>query len=374
VRGGAGGGTKVIQRAEPSATPVGPATRRITELAGLIGVLLGIGAVLLAENSDRRLRTPEDLERLTNWPLLGVIPSSAFAADHQKPRDHEAIQMLSTSLTYFNVDRPLKSVAVVSPALGDGKTTVAVGLAIASARAGRRAVLVDADLRRSQVAVRMDIDVADGLGAVLAGERRPQDVLMVQQDPDSAEGGNLWVLPAGQPPPNPTKLLESSRMAQLLRWLESNSNLVIVDTAAALAVSDTLPLLKQVSGVVLVVRMNQTSAAVVNRMKKVIEAAHGTVLGVVATDIDPSSTSYQEYYRAGRQKRSRPRNWGRRRRRRRFVRSRNGLASDVEVGATLAPNAEAVRAATVEIRGAASENGDDLAPEPPAVLASRPDS
>jgi Mrp family chromosome partitioning ATPase len=220
----------------------------------------------------------------------------------------------------------------------------------------------------------MDIDVADGLGAVLAGERRPQDVLMVQQDPDSAEGGNLWVLPAGQPPPNPTKLLESARMGQLLRWLESNSNLVIVDTAAALAVSDTLPLLKQVSGVVLVVRMNQTSAAVVTRMKKVIEAAHGTMLGVVATDIDPSSTSYQEYYyRAGRRSRRRHKLRGRRRRRPRFLRSRNGLVSHVEVGATLAPNAEVVHAATAELPADVSGNGDELAGEP-AVLAWRADS
>jgi len=99
----------VIQTATASATPVGPQTRRSIEIAVVIALLLAFGAVLLAENSDRRIRTPEDLERLTNWPLLGVIPSSAFVPDKQTPREQEALQMLGTTLTYFNVDRKLSS-------------------------------------------------------------------------------------------------------------------------------------------------------------------------------------------------------------------------------------------------------------------------
>jgi capsular polysaccharide biosynthesis protein len=103
----------VVQAATPSATPIAPKPRRAVELALVLAVLLGIGAVLAAENADRRLRTPEDVEGLTGWPLLAAIPPSAFSPAHlDDPADEEAFQMLRGGLTYFNVERRLSSVAV----------------------------------------------------------------------------------------------------------------------------------------------------------------------------------------------------------------------------------------------------------------------
>ena len=129
----------------------------------MIALLLGVGAVLVAENADRRLRTPDDLEALTGWPLLAAIPASAFSQGHlEDPAELEAFEMLRAALTYFNVERQLGSVAIVSPMVGDGKTTVAVGLAIAAARAGKRAILVDADLRRPQASTRLGLAATDG--------------------------------------------------------------------------------------------------------------------------------------------------------------------------------------------------------------------
>jgi succinoglycan biosynthesis transport protein ExoP len=163
---------QVIQAAVASHTPVAPKTRRAVELALVIALLLGVGAVLIAENADRRLRTPEDVENLTGWPLLAPIPPIAFSPEElDDPGAEEAFQMLRGALTYFNVERKLGSVAVVSATVGDGKTTVAVGLAVATARAGKRAILVDADLRHPQVGARLGLSATAGLGAVLAGER-----------------------------------------------------------------------------------------------------------------------------------------------------------------------------------------------------------
>ncbi len=88
----------------------------------MIGLLLGVGAVLLAENADRRLRTPEDIESLTGWPLLAAIPPGAFEPHNlHDPRNEEAFQMLGGALTYFNVERPLGSVAIVSAQVGAGR-------------------------------------------------------------------------------------------------------------------------------------------------------------------------------------------------------------------------------------------------------------
>lgn len=297
LRGSTGSGATVIQAATPSATPVSPHLRRAVELGLVIGLLLGIGAVLLAENADRMLRSPEDVENLTGWPLLAAISPGAFdPANLDDPRNEEAFQMLDGALTYFNVERPLASVAIVSAQVGTGKTTVAVGLATAVARAGKRAVLIDADLRRPQACARLGISADEGLGAVLAGRRRLDDVL-VEYPIDSPDGGQLLVLGAGRPsPPNPAALLGSQEMRDVVRQLESRADLVIVDTVASLAVSDSLPLLQVVSGNVVVVRMSHTSRAAVRRLQKMITSAHGPVLGAVATASGAAADGYAAYH------------------------------------------------------------------------------
>jgi capsular exopolysaccharide synthesis family protein len=296
LRGATGAGAQVIEPASASATPSGPKTRRAVELALVIALLLGFGAVLAAESGDRRLRTPADLEALTNWPLLSVISRGAFSSDRiATPPDDEAFQMLRGALTYFNVDKPLASVAVISPLVGDGKTTVAVGLAVATARAGQRTILVDADLRHPQVGPRLGLAPGAGLGAVLAGERALADVL-VEHPIDTPGSGRLLVLPAGPPPPNPAALISSQQMRALVHELESQADLVIIDTAAALAVSDSLPLVQLTSGVVMIVRMNRSSRAAVRRLQKVIVSAGGTVMGVVATGSGSLHGAYDGYY------------------------------------------------------------------------------
>jgi capsular exopolysaccharide synthesis family protein len=349
-RGATGGGAQVLQSAVADPSPVGPKTRRAVELAVVIALLLGIGAVLAAEHSDRRLRTPEDLEDLTGMPLLGVIPVTAFSPDsHPEPRNDEAFQMLRASLTYFNVNRPLTSVVIVSPLAADGKTTVAVGLAVATARAGKRAVLVDADLRRPQVCARLGVAPGDGLGDVLAGQRELSDV-MFEHPVDAPEGGSLRVLPAGPLPPNPSALIASQAMRNVLSELEEQADLVIIDTAAALAVSDALPLLETASGIVMIVRMNRSSAAAVRRLLKVSSSAHGTVLGVVATGSSRPG-AYGDaygYYSQQRARETGPR-WRVRRRKTQPSRAAGAGNSHVE------PAPQAVNSATPEAGATANE-------------------
>lgn len=289
-------GAQVIQAALPSSTPAGTTTRRAVELALLIAVLLGIGAVLLVDHADRRMRSPDDLERLTGWPLLAAIPPSAFSPDTiTDPHEQEAFDMLSGALVYFNAERPLRSVAVVSPLIGDGKTTVAVGLALATARAGKKVVLVDADLRRPQVAARLGMEPRDGLGSVLAGQRS-LDELLIEYPIEQPDAGALFVLPAGPPPPNPAALLRSDRMAETVELLEERADLVVVDTVAALAGSDPLPVLQLVSGCVAIVRMNRSATSAVRRLMKVIAAAKATVLGAIITGASGASAGYGAGY------------------------------------------------------------------------------
>lgn len=280
----------VIERAEPSGVPIGRNTGRAIQFGLVIGLLLGLGAVVLAENADRRVRTPEDLESLTGLPLLSAIPASAFSTrGGGDPRDDESFKRLRGALTYFNVDRRLASVLITSPGQQDGKTVVAVRLAVATARAGKCVVLVEADLRRPQVAQRLGLDEhAQGLASVLAGERRVDDVLIDYPlgdalHADATPGGRLLVLPGGPVPPNPSELIASDKMQRVVATLENQADLVLIDTPALLAVSDALPLLPHASGVVIVARVGQTTKAAVRRLLQIIVTASGTALGVVAT-------------------------------------------------------------------------------------------
>jgi capsular exopolysaccharide synthesis family protein len=300
LRGSSNPSSAIIEKASPSGAPVNHNTRRALELGLVIAILLGIGAVAIAENSDRRVRSPDDLEDMTGLPLLSAIPASAFdPAEDEDLRDEEAFQMLRGALMYFNVDQRLRSVVVTSPGQEDGKTTVSVRLAQSAARAGRNVILVDADLRRPQIGPRLHLNSAGGLGPVLSGEADLWDSLV--EIPVSAEGdsqitaqGSLRILPAGPAAPNPSELLSSEQMERVLDELESRCDLVIVDSAAALAVSDALPLLRWTTGVIMIARLNRSTRAGIRRLQKIIASASGNLLGVVATGA-PSRGGYDGY-------------------------------------------------------------------------------
>ena len=283
LRAAQGNNASVVEPAVASSSPIEPKVTRTVVLAIIIAILLAGGAVVLVQGADRRLRDPLELEELTDHPLLSVIPASAFAADQTGATTEEAFQTLRASLTYFNADQAMSSVLISSPAQGDGKTTVATNLARAMANAGTDVILVDADLRRPQVAQRLQIRARTGLGAVLLDEAELEHALVELDGLDLPEGGRLRVLPGGDPPPNPSELMSSERMKGLFDELTGMSELVIIDSTPLLVVSDALPLVELVSGIIAVARLNRTSRDAVERFERVIANAGGTLVGTVAS-------------------------------------------------------------------------------------------
>jgi capsular exopolysaccharide synthesis family protein len=299
---------QILEPATPSSSPVSPRVSKAVALGIVGGLLLGFGLVFLAEAADRRVRHPEDLEELAGLPLLAVIPRSAFSGGTEDVRAREAFQMLRSALMFFNVDRPLAAILVASPLKGDGKTTVAAGLSLAAAQAGRDVILVDADMRRPQAASRLHVNGESaspgrGLAAVLTAQSSLHDSLVDvpigaagADDPGPGElRGRLRLLPAGDMPPNPSELLASQRMRELMHELKEISDLVIIDSNPLLSVSDSLPLLDSASGVVLVSRLNYTTKDAVRRFQKTIANTSATVLGVVATGARASARSGYGY-------------------------------------------------------------------------------
>ncbi len=267
---------ETVERATPPDTPITPHPRRNTALAGLVALLLGLGVVAILERFDRRIREPDELEPILGASLLSVIPGAAFPGAHPDPGAvREAFRTLAASLVYFNVERPLSEVLVVSPTRGDGKTTVATYLAIALARDGQDVALVDCDLRHPQVAVRLGVEPRAGLSEVLASQVALSEALA---DVDVGDG-RLRVLAAGAPPPNPTRLLSSARMDSILLELSGMVDIVIVDTPPLLHVSDAIPLVERVSGVVAVAKVGSTHREALLRLRQVIDIARGRAPG-----------------------------------------------------------------------------------------------
>jgi receptor protein-tyrosine kinase/non-specific protein-tyrosine kinase len=279
LRAGQGGTTPIIEAAVPATAPISPRPRRNTAVALILALLIAAALAPLLDRLDRHIREPGELEEVLKAPLLAMIPDDAFPGHPPGAHVRESFQTLRASLTYFNVDRPLSTLVVTSPIQQDGKTTVAVNLALAYALDERNVVLVDADLRRPQVAVRLGKEVSVGLEAVLAGERTLQEALV---DVD-AGAGRLRILPGVTPPPNPAVLLGSQRMRLLLAELAEQADVVVIDTPGLLAVSDAIPLINQAAGSLVVARLNRTTKEAMRRANQVIAAAGGTVLGAVAT-------------------------------------------------------------------------------------------
>jgi capsular exopolysaccharide synthesis family protein len=276
--------TQVLESATPPSAPISPHPGRNAKVAFILALLLAAGLVPLLDTVDRRLREPEELEGLADSPLLGSIPEEAFPgrSGGDGPFVHEAFQTLRAGLTYFNIDRTVDAVLIASPTRGDGKTTVAANLARALAEDGKSVIAVDCDLRRPQLARRLGVGdkVSFGLDSVLI-DRREVDEALVDVE---IEGGRLRVLPGGSPP-NPSVLLGSERMRSLLRELRGSADMVVIDTPPMLAVSDAIPLQEQVSGTVLVARVDQTSRDGIRKAVSFISTAGGKVLGFVATGI-----------------------------------------------------------------------------------------
>jgi tyrosine-protein kinase len=279
-----GGTTQVIEPATPPGAPISPNPGRNARVAFILSLLIAAGLVPLLDALDRRLRQPEELEGMGDAPLLGSIPEEAFPGRESGggPFVHEAFQTLRAGLTYFNIDRTVDAVLIASPTRGDGKTTVAANLARALAEDGKNVIAVDCDLRRPQLARRLGVadKVNFGLDSVLIDRREVYEALVDVE----IEGGRLRVLPGGSPP-NPSVLLGSERMRSLIRELRGTADMVVLDTPPLLAVSDAIPLQEQVSGTVLVARVDHTSRDGIRKAISFISTAGGRVLGFVATGV-----------------------------------------------------------------------------------------
>jgi receptor protein-tyrosine kinase len=278
---------------------------RNTVLGGLLGVLLGVGLALLLERLDRRLRDPKEIEEMFDRPILGAIPESRPLARSGPTQatllaqEGEAFRMLRANLRYFDVDREVESVLVTSAAPGDGKTTVAWNLASAAAGAGGKVLLIEADLRHPGLANSLGLRGSAGLSTVLAGEATLEATVQEIPVQDQANGRGLRtvdVLLAGPLPPNPSDLLESDRMREVIAAGERGYDLLVIDTPPTSVVSDAIPLIKQVGGVIVVARLAKTTREAALHLHNQLRNLDARVFGIVVNAVGSDSAGYGYAY------------------------------------------------------------------------------
>ena len=303
------GNAELVQLASTPTSPSSPKVVRNLVIAAALGLLLGVCVTLLFHRLDRRLREPDELEEAFGFPVIGAIPrSTAFARATAQivPNEiriahgeAEAFRLLRARMRYFNIDREVRTVLVVSALPADGKTTVAVHLAAAAASSGASALLLEADLRRPTVSQRVGSAASLGLAEVLTHGAELSDVtreISIQNgvsDP-SADRASFDLITAGFPPPNPHELIESKRMADLLPELSSDYDLVVIDTPPLLSVSDAIPLIGRVDGVLIVSRLGATTSDAARQLAFELRGLNAPVLGVVANGLRSRSQAY--YY------------------------------------------------------------------------------
>jgi tyrosine-protein kinase len=302
-----GGSTLRVSLVEPAlqpTEPVRPKTRLNTAFGLTLGLMLGIGLAFLREFLDRSLKTAEELEAAAGVPVVGMIPPFKAARQPipvaQQPRTPaaEAFRKLRTNFGFLGVDRENVCCVVTSPASGDGKSTVAANLAIALAQTGQRVVVIDADLRKPSLHKLFDLPQRVGTTTVLLDDAHIEDAL---QHP----GPSLpAVLTAGQLPPNPSEVLGSRRMADLLAWLRARYNVVLIDCAPLLPVTDPMVVSQFADGVLLVTRSGRTTrdeaAAVRAVCGKAGAAIFGTVLNATPVTEGDQPSQYAYYGEVGR--------------------------------------------------------------------------
>jgi capsular exopolysaccharide synthesis family protein len=285
-------------------TPVAPDWRRYLAVGLGAGLVLGLVIAILRELLDTSIRTPEMAQRIVGAPVIGTITydsdtkkSPLIVGANSSSLRAESYRQLRTNLQFISAARAADVILVTSTLPLEGKTTTSVNLALSFVEFGERVLLIDADLRRPKVAEYLDLEGGVGLTNVLAGQVRLDEAIQ----PWGTDG--LSLLASGTTPPNPSELLGSPRMAEIVDVLRSQYDKIIIDSPPVLPVTDAVVASALAEAVVFVVRSGRTSRVQVANAARALQGVNAEVVGTVLnmkkqTRSERRSYGGNGYYRA----------------------------------------------------------------------------
>lgn len=305
---------RIVDSARPPTHPIEPNIPRNLGFAFLLGLTSGVGLAFLLEGLDNTIRTTEQAQNISGLPSLGMIPLGSKSAregpnskrlviasskeaveliTQVRPQSQmaESYRALRTSLLLSNIGAPPKIIVVTSALPQEGKTTTSINTAVVLAQKGVRVLLIDADLRRPSIHKTLGMGPRSGLSNVLTGSTNLEQAIT-----RTTILPNLFILPAGTPPPNPAELLASSAMRDMLAQLCEHYDHIVIDTPPTLSVTDAVVMSPRADAVVLVIRSSQTTKQALRRARDILAQVNAKVVGVLLNAVDLSSPDYYYYY------------------------------------------------------------------------------
>ena len=290
---------KIVDSAKQNGTgPSAPKPLLVGLLALLAGIVLPVGLVLMQEKTNSRVQSKEDLARLTNIPMLGVIPHGSNQDKQTMLNDPrspiaEAFRAVRVNMQYLSAGLDKRVIGVTSSVPGEGKSFCTVNLAAELAQSGRRVIVLECDMRRPTLASYFDIDTRreHGLSTYLAGDST------LDQARHTTGISSLDVICCGPIPQNPTRLIEGPRLAELIQVLREEYDYILVDIPPLGYVSEFLVLLQYLDAKIYVVRQNYTDRALVGQIAEMHREHNVKQLYLVINDVHFANT-YEYRYKA----------------------------------------------------------------------------
>ena len=211
----------------------------------------------------------------------------------------EAFRTLRTNIKFSSMDKPLKTILVTGPIPEVGKSSVSINLALTIAQNKEKVVVIDADFRKPTLHKIFGQDAKTGLANILIGDKKLKDVVrnLTKIDP------YLYFIPSGPIPPNPSELLGSNKMKELLKELKNEFDIILIDSPPIVVVTDALVLANEVDGVIMVLNFGEVTRETAKQAKQLLEKVNANMLGVVLNKIDMEKEGhyypYNYYYYYG---------------------------------------------------------------------------
>jgi len=286
----------VIEPAEIPIRPIGPNRTFSILIASLIGLGLAGASAYVIEWLDQTIHSADEAGRILHVPALGEIPKMpkdsdplSFVNDEPFSPITDSFRSLRTNLEFLGLGHKVKTILIASPGDSEGKTTIAVNLAIALAKAKKRVILIDADFYKSELDKKFGLEGKKGLGDLILDGKIGKDCLI------PLFKNQVYLVPSGTTPPNPSEQLGSVEMVRALEMFKEVTDVIIVD-GPPFIISDALVLSARVDGVLIVVSLGKSRRDVLIRIKKQMVLAKANILGYIVNGITPNSAYYYGNY------------------------------------------------------------------------------